>query len=450
MGTGSYTITQTMDPAALWAERHPLLRRLDVELTERCNNNCLHCYINRPADDRAARERELSTAQIQGILDEAAALGALSVRFTGGEPLLRGDFEALYLHARRLGLKVTLSTNATLVSPHLADLLARIPPLEAVDVTVYGLTADSYEAVSRAPGSFARFWRGVNLLLERGVPLRPKFAPLPPNAHELDDFESWALSLPGVDRPPGNVLFLDQRARREVERSRELVALRRSPAEGMAVLARRGEAYLAEMRAFCARFTRPPGDRLFACGAGRESACLDAYGYLQPCVQLRHPDTVYNLALPPSPISRATAGRVARKRSGSVAEGVSRPREADPVKPLGLDTLPTVATRPALDVIGGLEEALTEFFPRMRQMRATHLDYLARCARCFLKGLCDQCPAKSWMEHGTLDTPVEYLCAVAHAKARHLGLLAEGENAWQVRDWQERIDRFSTGVTSAG
>jgi sulfatase maturation enzyme AslB (radical SAM superfamily) len=97
-----------------------------------------------------------------------------------------------------------------------------------------------------------------------------------------------------------------------------------------------------------------------------------------------------------------------------------------------------------------LEEALTEFFPRMRQMRATHLDYLARCARCFLKGLCDQCPAKSWMEHGTLDTPVEYLCAVAHAKARHLGLLAEGENAWQVRDWQERIDRFSTGVTSAG
>jgi hypothetical protein len=76
-------------------------------------------------------------------------------------------------------------------------------------------------------------------------------------------------------------------------------------------------------------------------------------------------------------------------------------------------------------------------------MRATHPDYLARCARCFLKGLCDQCPAKSWMEHGTLDTPVEYLCAVAHAKARHLGLLAEGENAWDVADWREQIDRFA-------
>jgi MoaA/NifB/PqqE/SkfB family radical SAM enzyme len=406
--SASYTITQTLDAAALWAGRPPFLRRLDVELTERCNNNCLHCYINRPADDRAARERELSTVQLQAILDEAAALGCLTVRFTGGEPLLRDDFEALYLHTRRLGLKVTLSTNATLVTPRLADLLARVPPLEPVDVTVYGMTADSYEAVSRVTGSFARFWHGVNLLLERGVLLRPKFALLPPNAGELDAFETWVMTLPGVDRLPGTVLFLDLRGRRDsAARNRELAALRRSPEEGVAVLARRGEAYLAEMRSFCGRFTRPAGDRLFSCGAGRESGCVDAYGNLQPCVQLRHPATVYHLALPLSPPG------LGGSRVAGEDEGVA------------------------------LRAALTEFFPKMRELRAADPDYLARCARCFLKGLCDQCPAKSWMEHGTLDTLVEYLCAVAHAKARHLGLLAEGENAWEVADWRERIARFS-------
>ena len=408
MKNEAYVITETMDAAALWPDKRPLLRRLDIELTERCNNNCVHCYINRPANDRAARERELSTGQLQRILDEAAALGCLTVRFTGGEPLLRPDFEELYLHARRLGLKVTLSTNATLVTTHLADLLARVPPLKPVDVTVYGLTAASYEAVSRAPGSFARFWRGVHLLLERGVPLRPKFALLPPNAGELDAFENWAMTLPGVDRLPGTVLFLDLRARRDsAARNRELAALRRSPAEGVAVLARRGEAYLREMRAFCARFTRPSGERLFSCGAGRESGCVDAYGCLQPCVQLRHPATVYDLTFPPFPPD--FGGR----RGARGDEG------------------------------GFLRDALTNFFPAMREMRATNPDYLARCAHCFLKGLCDQCPAKSWQEHGTLDTPVDYLCAVAHAKARHLGLLAEGENAWEVRDWQERIERFS-------
>ena len=58
------------------------------------------------------------------MLTEAAGLGALSVRITGGEPLLRPDFEDLYVFARRLGLEVLLFTNARLITPELADLFA--------------------------------------------------------------------------------------------------------------------------------------------------------------------------------------------------------------------------------------------------------------------------------------------------------------------------------------
>jgi hypothetical protein len=47
------------------------------------------------------------------------------------------------------------------------------------------------------------------------------------------------------------------------------------------------------------------------------------------------------------------------------------------------------------------------------------------------------------MEHGTLDTPVEYLCRVAHVKARHLGLLAKEEQAWEVEDWSHRLHKMS-------
>ena len=82
----------------------PLLGRLDMELTERCNNNCIHCYINLPADD-PCKARELSAEKIKAILSEAASLGCLTVRFTGGEPLLRNDFQEIYLFARRLGLE---------------------------------------------------------------------------------------------------------------------------------------------------------------------------------------------------------------------------------------------------------------------------------------------------------------------------------------------------------
>ncbi|MBN2107467.1 MAG: radical SAM protein, partial [Deltaproteobacteria bacterium] len=64
------------------------LEHLDIELTERCNNNCIHCCINQPAGDAEARAREMTTEQIRDILRQAAGLGCMSVLFTGGEPLL--------------------------------------------------------------------------------------------------------------------------------------------------------------------------------------------------------------------------------------------------------------------------------------------------------------------------------------------------------------------------
>jgi hypothetical protein len=74
-------------------------------------------------------------------------------------------------------------------------------------------------------------------------------------------------------------------------------------------------------------------------------------------------------------------------------------------------------------------------------LRATNPDYLQRCAVCFLKGLCEQCPGKSWAEHGTLDTPVEYLCKMAHAQARWLGWLDNNEMGWTVIKWKERVKK---------
>ncbi|MCI0477789.1 MAG: hypothetical protein L0Y55_16220, partial [Anaerolineales bacterium] len=65
----------------------PTLGHLDIELTERCANNCIHCYINLPPGDQVAKQRELSLADWCAIADQVTALGCFSVRLTGGEPL---------------------------------------------------------------------------------------------------------------------------------------------------------------------------------------------------------------------------------------------------------------------------------------------------------------------------------------------------------------------------
>jgi radical SAM protein with 4Fe4S-binding SPASM domain len=349
------------------------LGHLDIELTERCNNNCIHCCINLPENDREARSREMTTKQVKCILNDAAQLGCLQVRFTGGEPLLRSDFEELYLFARRLGLKVLIFTNARLITPHLADLLERIPPRVEMEVTVYGMHKKSYEAVSRVAGSFDEFKRGVELLLERKIPFVVKSALLPPNKAEMDEFEAWARTIPWMDKTPSYSMFFDLRNRRDDEKKNVLIkSLRIAPEEGVKVLTRDAEKYRKEMEEFFSKFMRPAGDKLFACGAGN-GVCVDAYGFAQPCMGVRAPELTFNLF-------------------GALSE----------------------------DKKNMLEQAL-EFFKSFKEMKATNPEYLKRCAVCSLKGLCEQCPAKSWAEYGTLDTPVEYLCDVAHAHARFLG-----------------------------
>jgi len=364
------------------------LREIDIELTERCNNDCIHCCINRPSHDAEARAREMNTGQVKDILTEAADLGCLQVRFTGGEPLLRPDFEELYLSARRLGLKVLVFTNACLLTPHLADLFARIPPKVTIEVTVYGMHPQSYDAVTRSPGSFSQSRRGVQLLLERQVPFVVKSALLPPNATEMEEFEAWARTIPWMTEPPSYSMFFDLRNRRDdADKNRLIKSLRLTPEEGLAVLTRNEAKYRREMAEFASKFMGPPGDTLFRCGAG-DGLCIDAYGHAQPCMGVRAPELTY-------------------------------------------------------DIIGGnrclpLDNALDQF-SNLREMRATNHDYLRRCAVCFLKGLCEQCPARSWTEHGTLDTPVEYLCQVAHAQARWLGWLGQNERGWEVGEWRQRV-----------
>jgi len=382
-----FVVRKTYQNSGLFRNKQPLLSHLDIELTERCNNNCLHCYINLPEDDHKAASRELDTEGWKRILNEASDLGTLSVRFTGGEPLLREDFAEIYLHARHLGMKVMLFTNARLITAEFIELFSKVPPLEPIEISVYGMHAESYDKVACTPRAFSEFRQGIDRLLNHKIFFMVKSVLLPPNLDEMNEYQTWAATIPYMNEPKFLISFVLRTRRDSPAKNRLIRSLRLSPEEIINFFTKQEDSYRQGMIPFAASFMHPQGDRLFDCSAG-ETGCVDAYGKYQVCMLLRHPDTVYDLTK------------------------------------------------------GTLQEALTEVFPRIRELRAKNPDYLKRCARCFLKGLCEQCPAKSWSEHGTLDTPVEYLCEVAHTQARFLGLLSEGEYAWEINNWRSRIEKF--------
>jgi radical SAM protein with 4Fe4S-binding SPASM domain len=254
---------------------------------------------------------------------------------------------------------------------------------------LYGMTRKSYEAVTRTRNSFGKAMAGVNRLLEKKVPFVVKGAFLPANADEIRAFDAWAETLPWMDKPPSLSIFHVLHARRERSKNRAIRSVRPDPETGVKVLTRDPGAYLKDLRMFLKEFAGKRDARLFTCGAGMHSCSVDAYGRLQPCLLVRHPETVYNL------------------------EG------------------------------GSLKDALDNFFPAIRKRKAENQSYLERCARCPLRGFCEQCPGNSWMEDGTLDGPVDYFCEVAHVQAKALGLLKGEERAWEIADWGKRLAGFS-------
>lgn len=388
MSNQGYSIKRSFQTIQLFQNRsQSMLDHIEIELTERCNSDCLHCYINLPKNDSSAKNQELTTQGWKTILDQAAKLGALYVRFSGGEPLLREDFTELYCHARFLGMMVMIFTNARLITPELANLFSEIPPLKKIEVSAYGIHKNSYNAFTRSKNGFCEFQSGLQLLLDRNIPFIIKPVILPPNENEILEFEAWATNHPGIIQS-NYAYYLDLRARRDSPTKNQLIKnLRITPQQGLLLETHNQDSFYREILHFCTHFLYPQGDQLFSCGAG-QTGCVDAYGQYQMCTLLRHPDFTYDLST------------------------------------------------------GTLYDALNRFFPKFLNLRAKNSDYINRCARCFLKSLCGQCPGRSWIEHGNLDTPIEYLCQVAHEKAIFIGLLNPGEVAWEISNWQERIENL--------
>ncbi len=133
------------------------------EITLRCNLRCDHCYLG---SDR--KRDELSTSEVKRIIDELAATGTIQLTLTGGEVLLRQDFEEIYRHAIGRGFLVTVFTNATLIRPRHLALFKELPP-RLVEVSLYGLNDDDYVDFTHARISFASVDASLRALKEAGV-----------------------------------------------------------------------------------------------------------------------------------------------------------------------------------------------------------------------------------------------------------------------------------------
>src|SRR5882724_6768333 len=176
--------------------RSPL--NVSIEITRRCPLECLHCYNNLAMADQEARSRELSREEHFRLLDDLVDLGCFWLLYTGGEIFGRKDFLEIYTYAKQKGFLITLFTNGNLVTERIAHYLQEFPPF-AIEITLYGRTKETYEALTQMPGSYDRCIRGIRLLLDRGLPLKLKTVGTKINRHEIASMKEFAEQELGVE-----------------------------------------------------------------------------------------------------------------------------------------------------------------------------------------------------------------------------------------------------------
>jgi len=339
-------------------ERVPL--QVSIEVTRRCPLECLHCYNNLPMGDMDAKRRELSKEEHFRVLDELVDMECFWLLYTGGEIFARKDFLEIYTYAKKKGFLITLFTNGTIINEQIADYLAVWPPF-AIEITLYGRTRETYEALTAIPGSYDRCLHGIKLLKERGLPLKLKTVATSINKHEVTAMRRFAEEELGVE------FKMDGQINPRIDCSQSPLAVRLTPEEVVALDMSAPKGASEYRRLAEHDLGKPPNlaqiDTVYHCGGGMTGFAINAYGEMGICV-------------------------ISQQETFSVR-----------------------------DV--GVRQVWEGSLLRLRSRKRTQI---TKCVQCRIQSLCGMCPANGEMENGDRESPVEFLCQVAHLRAAVVGV----------------------------
>jgi radical SAM protein with 4Fe4S-binding SPASM domain len=339
-------------------QRMPM--QVSIEVTRRCPLECQHCYNNLPMGDHDARNREMSTEEHFRMLDELVEMGCFWLLYTGGEIFARKDFLEIYTYAKKKGFLITLFTNGTLITEKIADYLVEWPPF-AIEITLYGRTKEIYEELTQIPGSYEKCLRGITLLRERGLPLKLKTVATSINKHEVFAMKQFAEEELGVE------FKFDGQINPRIDCSQSPLAVRLTPEEVVALDMHSPKAAMEYRNLARHDLESPPAPvpdaAVYACGGGMNSFAINAYGEMGICV---------------------------------------------------------ISQQETFDIrSSGLQPAWEH---SLRELRGRKRTRITKCAECRIKALCGMCPANGEMENGDRESPVSFLCHVAHLRAAAIGI----------------------------
>lgn len=162
------------------------MAKLVVELTNRCNLSCSHCY-----DGRHGGRGEIDVALYRRVLAQAKPQGFKSVSFTGGEPTLHREFDAIMSATVEQDYRFGFVTNGWNFSGVFARLASHRAHFDGLTFSLDGATAQTHDHI-RGAGSFRRVMAAMSLCMVSRMPFTINMVVMAHNHHELAEMADLA------------------------------------------------------------------------------------------------------------------------------------------------------------------------------------------------------------------------------------------------------------------
>ena len=248
---------------------------VQLDLTYRCNERCVHCYLDH--DDHG----EMSAAEIKEILNQLAEAGALFLSLSGGEILLRNDFFEILEHARSLLFNVKLKTNGMLIGKTEARKIRHLG-VQQVQISIYSHRPEVHDGITKVRGSLERSIHAIRFLKSQGLKVLIANVLMRQNMLDYPGVQALAAEL-------GVGFTIDPTITPKMDGDDSITALR-IPATVLTQVFHDGS-LVGNVGEFCA--PAPPADEDalsgYSCSAGHTACYISPYGDVYPCVQFPLP-----------------------------------------------------------------------------------------------------------------------------------------------------------------